>query len=130
MMRRSQAEKREIIHLVEHSELPMRGTLDELNVPRSTFYRWYQLYQEEREAGLIDQRPNPRQFWNHIPQPVREQAVKLALEHPEQPSRQGAWLFNDEQGYFISESNDNHNLKGFPAGHRDDVIWGKVRHFG
>jgi hypothetical protein len=29
MMRRSQEEKREIIHLVEHSELSMRRTLDE-----------------------------------------------------------------------------------------------------
>jgi putative transposase len=54
MIRRSQEEKREIIHPVEHSELPMRRTLDELNVPRSTFYRWYQLYQEEGEDGLID----------------------------------------------------------------------------
>lgn len=43
-MRRSQKEKREIIHLVEHSELPMKRTLDELNVPRSSFYRWYQKY--------------------------------------------------------------------------------------
>ena len=58
MMRRSQEEKREIIHLVEHSELSMRRTLDELNVPRSTFYRWYRQYQEEGEEGLIDRRPN------------------------------------------------------------------------
>jgi transposase-like protein len=59
MMRRSQEEKREIIHLVEHSELSMRRTLGELNVPRSTFYRWCRQYQEEGEEGLIDQRPNP-----------------------------------------------------------------------
>jgi transposase-like protein len=39
MMRRSQEEKREIMHLVEQSELSMRRTLDESNVPRSTFYR-------------------------------------------------------------------------------------------
>jgi transposase-like protein len=39
MIRRSQEEKREIIHLVEHSELSIRRTLDELNMPRSTFYR-------------------------------------------------------------------------------------------
>ena len=97
-MRRSQEEKREIIHLVEHSELPMKRTLDELKVPRSSFYLWYQKFQEEGEEGLIDRRPNPSQFWNHIPQAVREQVVKLALEHPDRSSRQIAWHFTDEQG--------------------------------
>ena len=38
-MRRSPAEKREIIHLVEHSALPVGRTLDELDVPRSSFSR-------------------------------------------------------------------------------------------
>jgi len=40
-MRRSQAEKMEIIHLAEHSDLPITRTLEELDVARSTFYRWY-----------------------------------------------------------------------------------------
>lgn len=76
-------------------------------------YRWYQLYQEEGEDGLIDRRPNPRQFWNRIPQKVRGQVVKVALEHPDQSSRQVAWLFTDEQGYFISESSVYRILKGY-----------------
>ncbi|HEY5157646.1 MAG TPA: hypothetical protein VII93_06735 [Anaerolineales bacterium] len=37
-VRRSQEEKREIIHLVEHSELPMRRTLDELLADRMQAY--------------------------------------------------------------------------------------------
>jgi hypothetical protein len=40
-VRRSEAEKREIIHIVEHSALSVKKTLEELQVPRSTFYRWY-----------------------------------------------------------------------------------------
>jgi len=67
MIRRDKAEKKESIHLVEHSNLSVKRTLEELNVPRSTFYRWYQQYQEEGETGLIDQRPNPHQIWNRIP---------------------------------------------------------------
>ena len=39
MIRLSQEEKREIIHLVEYSELRMRGSLEELSVPRSIYYR-------------------------------------------------------------------------------------------
>ncbi len=68
-MRRSHAEKIEIIHLVEHSELSISRTLDELDVPRSTFYRWYQRYQEEGLDGVADLKPRARQFWNRIPVP-------------------------------------------------------------
>jgi transposase-like protein len=40
----SQAEKIQVIQLVEASELPITRTLQELEVPRSTFCRWYQRY--------------------------------------------------------------------------------------
>jgi len=113
MIRRGEAEKREIIHLVEHSALSVKKTLDELQVPRSTFYRWYKQYLEEGEAGLVDHRPNPHQIWNRIPQEVKQQVVELALEHPDRSPRQIAWLFTDEKGYFISESSTYRILKGF-----------------
>lgn len=113
MIRRDTAEKSEIIHLVEHSALPVKRTLEELQVPRSTFYRWYQQYQEEGPEGLIDHRPNPRQFWNRIPPEVKRQVVELALEHPDRSPRQIAWLFTDAKGYFISESSTYRILKGF-----------------
>jgi len=113
MIRRGQAEKREIIHLVEHSALSVKKTLDELQVPRSTFYRWYKQYLEEGEAGLVDHRPNPHQNWNRIPKEVRQEVVELALEHPERSPRQIAWLFTDQKGYFISESSTYRILKGF-----------------
>jgi transposase InsO family protein len=113
MIRRDEAEKREIIHLVEHSALSVKKTLDELQVPRSTFYRWYKQYLEEGEAGLVDHRPNPHQIWNRIPQEVKQQVVELALEHPDRSPRQIAWLFTDEKDYFISESSTYRILKGF-----------------
>ena len=52
----------EIIHLVEHSYLSIRKTCAELDVARSTFYRWYSRYQEEGFDGLMDRQPEPRQF--------------------------------------------------------------------
>ena len=113
MIRRDEAEKREIIHLVEHSALSVKKTLDELQVPRSTFYRWYKQYLEEGEEGLVDHRPNPHQIWNRIPQEVKQQVVELALEHPDRSPRQIAWLFTDEKGYFISESSTYRILKSF-----------------
>ena len=80
MTRYSPAEKREIIRLVETSELPVTRTLQELDVPRSTFYGWYRRYREAGDAGLA---PNPsrrQQFWNRIPDQVRERVVEIALE--------------------------------------------------
>jgi len=91
----------------------VKKTLDELQVPRSTFYRWYKQFLEEGEEGLVDHRPNPHQIWNRIPQEVKQQVVELALEHPDRSPRQIAWLFTDEKGYFISESSTYRILKGF-----------------
>ena len=113
MIRTGEAEKREIIHLVEHSALSVKKTLEELQVPRSTFYRWYKHYLEEGEAGLVDHRPNPHQIWNRIPKEVRQEVVELALEHPDRSPRQIAWLFTDQKGYFILESSTYRILKGF-----------------
>jgi putative transposase len=112
LMRRSAAEKREIIHLVEHSALSVKRTLAELDVPSSSFYRWYQRYQAEGVQGLEPRPTQRRQFWNRIPEPVRSQVVELALAQPDQSPRQLAWQFTDREGYFISESSVLRILKG------------------
>jgi putative transposase len=112
-MRYSQAEKLEIIRLVEESELPLKRTLDELEVPRSTFYRWYDRYQAAGYDGLADQKPGPQQFWNRIPDSVRQQVVEVALERPDQSPRQLAWHLTDTEGYFISETSVYRILKSF-----------------
>ena len=93
--------------------MSIRKTLDELEVPRSTFYNWYRRYQEDGHDGLADKKPGPRQFWNQIPESVREQVVELALAYPEKSSRQLAWQFTDEEEYFVSESSVYRILKGY-----------------
>lgn len=113
VMRRSPAEKREIIHLVEHSALPVGRTLDELDVPRSSFYRWYRQYQQDGQKGLEPQPSRRRQFWNRLPEPVCDQIVRLALAEPEKSARQLAWQFTDQEGYFVSESSVFRLLKRF-----------------
>jgi putative transposase len=60
----------EIIRLVEESMLPVRRTLRELGVARSTFYIWYRHYVEHGYAGLSNRKPGPRRFWNRIPERV------------------------------------------------------------
>lgn len=97
MMRYTQAEKMEVIRLVEASDLSIRQTLGELGVHPSTFYRWYHRYQTEGYDGLANRSHQPKQFWNKIPQQVRDEIVDLALAQPEKSPRELAWQFTDEQ---------------------------------
>ena len=113
MSRYSQAEKMEIIRLVETSELSVKQTLAELDVPRSTFYEWYRRYAEQDYEGLAPRRTDQQQFWNRIPDSVRERVVELALEKTELSPRQLAWHITDTEGYFISESSVYRILKSY-----------------
>ncbi len=71
-MRRTASEKMEIIHLVEGTDLPVRTTLRQLGVPRSTFYGWYQRYLTSGFDGLHDEKPAPRPRWNEIPEKIHK----------------------------------------------------------
>ena len=82
-MRYTQTEKMEIIRLVENSDLSIRQTLRELDIPKSSFYRWYERYQTDGYDGLADRGHTVRHFWNKIPQQVRDEVVELALAEPE-----------------------------------------------
>jgi transposase InsO family protein/transposase-like protein len=103
-MRYSQAEKMEIIRLVESSEVSVKRTLKELGINRSTFYKWYQRYLEDGYEGLAYKYQPPRQFWNAIPPGEREKVVEIALDHPEKSPRELACHITDTQKYYISES--------------------------
>lgn len=112
-MRYSQAEKLEIIRLVESSEMSVSRTLEELGIARSTFYDWYQRYQVDGPEALADLPTQPRRFWNRIPESVRQHVVQVALEKTELSPRQLAWYITDSEGYFISESSVYRILKAF-----------------
>jgi putative transposase len=103
-VRRSTSEKMEIIHLVEGTELPVRATLRQLGVPKSTFYGWYQRYLALGFEGLCDKKPAHRARWNTIPEAIQDQILALALERTELSPRELACRYTDEKRYFVSES--------------------------
>ena len=103
-MRYNQAEKYEIIRTVEESQLPAKQTLRELDVPVSTFYGWYDRYNENGYDGLADAKPCARQFWNRIPDEERERIKDIALGRTEMSPRELAWHITDTEKYYISES--------------------------
>ncbi len=110
-MRYPASEKLEIIRLVEQSHLPVRRTLDKLGIPRTTFYRWYDLYQTGGVDALEDKSPRPEHVWNRIPDEVRGKVIDLALEEPELAPRELAVRFTDTKRYFVSESSVYRLLK-------------------
>ena len=110
-MRYSASEKLEIIRLVEQSHLPVRRTLGQIGIPRSTFYRWYDQYQTGGPEALDDRSPRPDRVWNRIPDDVRSRVVTLALDEPELSPRELAVRFTDAERYFVSEASVYRLLK-------------------
>ena len=103
-MRYCASEKFEIIRLVEESSLPVRKTLRQLDIHKSTFYNWLKRYQEHGVDGLEDRKPTSTLVWNQIPQDHRDAIIELALEKPALSPREIAVSYTDEQDYFVSES--------------------------
>lgn len=83
----TQSEKLEIIKLVEESDLGVKRTLEDLGVPRSTFYSWYDKYQKEGYEGLANGSRGPRRYWNRIPE--KEKKMEHRRGAPYHPQTQG-----------------------------------------
>ena len=103
-MRYPASEKTEIIKIVEQSHLPVRKTLEQIGVPRATFYCWYEQYQAGGPEALEDRPSHPSRIWNRIPDEIRTQIIDLALEQPELSPRELAVQFTDSEAYFVSEA--------------------------
>ena len=109
-MRLSASEKREIIRLVDGSELGVNKTLRELGIHKSTFYKWYRVYVDKGACGL-DVAKKTRRQWNSIPNEQKQLVVEVALDHPQLSPRELAVKITDEQRVFISESSVYRILK-------------------
>ena len=103
-MRYPSSEKIEIIRIVEQSSLSARRALEQIGVPRATFYRWYDQYQSGGPEALEDRPARPSRVWNRIPDDVRDAIIELALEQSELSPRELAVRFTDERCYFVSEA--------------------------
>ena len=64
----------EVIRLVEESELSVKRTLEEFDIPRSMFYAWYRRYTEngylKQEIGQFVEYYNNRRYHESIDNPT------------------------------------------------------------
>lgn len=109
-MRLSAGEKQEIIHLVDRSDLGVNKTLKKLGIHKSTFYKWYKVYQRKGLLGLQPQK-RTRQQWNSIAEEQKQLLVEVALDHPILSPRELSVKITDEQRIFISKSSVYRILK-------------------
>lgn len=110
-MRLTAEEKQEIIFMVDRSELGVNKTLHQLGIHKSTFYKWYRLYQQNGLSGLSPKKAGTRQRWNTIPQQEKNLVVSIALEYTQLSPRELSCKLSDERGIFISESSVYRILK-------------------
>ena len=119
-MRYAAAEKLEIIRLVEQSSLSVRRTLDQLGIPRSTFYCWYDRYRAGHAEGLHDRSPAPRRVWNKLPAAPVTQAVLEARAQRAGviTAGVGRLVRRLQRRYFVSEASVYRLLKAHDLDHQ------------
>src|SRR6476659_5411777 len=110
-MRYSASEKLEIIRTVETSTLPVRRTLAQIGIPKSTFYAWLDRYAAAGLEALEDRKARPERVWNRIPDQVLQEVIAHALEQSELSPREVAVSFTDREQTFISEASVYRLLK-------------------
>ena len=96
--------KDEIIRLVEQLLLPVKRALQKLSIPRTTFYRRYDVWGLGGIDALEDYRARLGYIWNRVPDSIQWEIVSMALDIPELSPRERAVRFTDERRYFVSES--------------------------
>lgn len=120
-------QKRMVIEKVEGHFLPRAVALEQMGIPSSTYYRWRNVYRRDGVAGLRDNASRPQRIWNRVTNEERDCIIEQALQNPEDPPRQLAFLITDTRGFSVSESTvyrvlkakgliPDREIKGFPAG--------------
>ena len=97
-------EKVQLLRTVASSPLPVKETLERLDLPARTYYRWKRKFGGMGLAGLEDKvrRSVPR--WNALLGSEREKILELALINPEWSPREISCHITDKAGFSVSES--------------------------
>ena len=100
-MRYPASEKLEIIRIIEQSHLSARNTLDQIGVPRATFYRWYDQYQTGGPEALEDSPSGPSRVWNRIPDDIDIRVEQMRRKTVAQRMRADALADSGPLGGFM-----------------------------
>jgi len=103
--------REDLIKKVELKKRHRTRLLDELGIPRSTYYKWRHSYDEDGINGLCKNRPSARRIWNRLAPSERERVIEIARLHPELSPRLLSVKITDEEDFSVSESSVYRILK-------------------
>ena len=93
--------KSEVLTRVEQAQWGKRKLLAQLQVPKSTYYRWRA---RERQGKQDCSAHRTRIPWNRLSPPEEAAVLSVARESPEWSSRELATWITDHQGLSVGES--------------------------
>jgi transposase InsO family protein len=96
--------KEDLILRVEAQRGHRSHVLNELRIPRSTYYKWRKGYRGDGLEGLTKRRPSALRVWNRLMVGERERVLEIARLHPELSPRLLAVKITDEEAFSVSES--------------------------
>jgi len=123
----SKHEKMEMLRITMSSDVPVCKTLDALDLPRSTYYRWRQKWHQMGLLGLQDTHPKRCGSWNKLLPGQLTKIIDIATWNPEWPCRHISFYITDHEGFSVSKTTVYRILKAqgliaerqrktFPAG--------------
>jgi transposase-like protein len=86
-------QKQDLIFRVEAQRGRRSQVLNELRIPRSTYYKWRKGYRGDGLEGLTKRKPLARRVWNRLMVEERERVLEIARLHPGLSS---CWCFAQE----------------------------------
>jgi transposase InsO family protein len=128
----STQEKMEMLRVAMGSDVSIRKTLDALDLPKSTYYRWRHKWRQMGLLGLRDIRPKRCGSWNKLLPDQQTKIIDIATLNLDWPCRQISFYITDHEGFSVSKTTIYRILKAhgliaerqrktFPAGNEYDV---------
>jgi len=98
-------EERSVIieRLMTESTRGRTKMLNELGIPRSTYYNWVKRYNVDGAAKL-KLKHEIQYVWNRLSEPEELNIISIAKEHPELSARLLSIKITDEQQFYVSEA--------------------------
>ena len=75
--------KLEVLRAVEGSVVPVTQVLAQLQIPRSSYYRWRANFRRRGLLGLRDRPSSQSRVWNQILPEERDKTLEITLLYPE-----------------------------------------------
>lgn len=97
-------QREDLIRKVELKEGHRTQVLGDLGIPRSTYYKWRKVYDDDGLSGLAKTKPSAKRIWNRLTEDEVKKVLEIARLHPELSPRLLAIKITDEEDFSISES--------------------------